>query len=67
MVKREALVLAARQDFLDAANKLSLYFRDDQGAPVIVDASRLPPMPAPFPACASTRCSPSRTGPISAS
>lgn len=48
MVKREALVLAARQDFLDAANKLSLYFRDDQGAPVIVDASRLPPDASAF-------------------
>lgn len=42
MVKREALVVEAEQEFLAAANKLSLYYRDAQGLPVIVDAARLP-------------------------
>ena len=48
LVKREALVVQARQDFRTAANKLSLYYRDAQGRPVIVDASRLPSSESAF-------------------
>ncbi len=42
MVKREALVVEARQAFQAATNKLSLYYRDEQGRPMLVDAARLP-------------------------
>ncbi|EQB12705.1 multidrug transporter [Sphingobium lactosutens DS20] len=42
LVKRQALVVEARQDFRAAAVKLSLYYRDDQGLPVVVDEARLP-------------------------
>jgi outer membrane protein TolC len=42
LVKRQALVVEARQDFRAAAVKLSLYYRDDQGLPVVVDEGRLP-------------------------
>lgn len=42
MVKREALVVQARQEFRGAANKLSLYYRDAQGLPLVVAAKRLP-------------------------
>jgi Outer membrane protein len=42
LVKRQALVVEARRGLLDAANKLSLYYRDEQGLPVIVDQARLP-------------------------
>ncbi|WP_245656186.1 TolC family protein [Novosphingobium naphthalenivorans] len=48
MVKREALVVQARQDFRAAANKLSLYYRDAEGLPVMVDASRLPSLASAF-------------------
>lgn len=48
MVKREALVAQARQEFRAAANKLSLYYRDAAGLPVLVDADRLPPSAAAF-------------------
>ncbi|WP_306294755.1 TolC family protein [Sphingobium lactosutens] len=41
-VKREALVVQARQDFLAAANSFSLYHRDAEGLPIIVDMARLP-------------------------
>lgn len=42
LVKREALVIEARQSFNAAAVKLSLYYRDADGVPVIVDDTRLP-------------------------
>ncbi|QCI95789.1 TolC family protein [Novosphingobium sp. EMRT-2] len=48
MVKREALVVQAQQEFRAAANKLSLYYRDAAGLPVLVDANRLPPSAAAF-------------------
>lgn len=48
MVKRQALVVQARQEFRAAANKLSLYYRDAVGLPVLVDADRLPPSAAAF-------------------
>nr|WP_246381529.1 TolC family protein [Novosphingobium chloroacetimidivorans] len=42
LVKREALVIEARQSFDAAAVKLSLYYRDAAGTPIVVDESRLP-------------------------
>lgn len=42
LVKRQALVVEARQAFRAAAVKLSLYYRDAQGMPVVVDEARLP-------------------------
>ena len=42
LVKREALVVEARQAFRAAAVKLSLYYRDELGLPVVVDEGRLP-------------------------
>ena len=48
MVKREALVVQARQEFRAAANKLSLYYRDAAGLPILVESDRLPPSAAAF-------------------
>ena len=48
LVKRQALVVEARQDFRAAAVKLSLYYRDDQGLPVVVDEARLPDAASAF-------------------
>lgn len=42
LVRRRALVVRAEQDFASAANALSLYYRDGDGRPVLVDAGRLP-------------------------
>lgn len=42
LVRRRALVLRAEQDFAVAANALSLYYRDAEGRPVTVPATRLP-------------------------
>ncbi|WP_353203799.1 TolC family protein [Sphingomonas sp.] len=43
LVRRRGLVLRAEQDLAGAANALSLYLRDEAGAPLIVSADRLPP------------------------
>jgi outer membrane protein TolC len=42
LVRRRALEARAEQDFIAAANALSLYLRNDEGAPVQVAAERLP-------------------------
>lgn len=42
LVRRRALVVRSEGDFQAAANTLSLYFRDQGGQPVVVDAKRLP-------------------------
>lgn len=42
LVRRRGLVLRAEQDLAVAANALSLYLRDEAGAPLIVSADRLP-------------------------
>lgn len=42
LVRRQAFVVEARQSFRAAAVKLSLYYRGLDGAPIIVDESRLP-------------------------
>ncbi|WP_148274900.1 TolC family protein [Novosphingobium sp. PP1Y] len=42
LVKRQAFVAEARQDLRAAAVKLSLYYRDADGLPIIVDETRLP-------------------------
>ncbi len=42
LVKRQAYLVEARQDFRAAAVKLSLYYRDAAGQPVVVDEARLP-------------------------
>lgn len=43
LVRRRALVVRAEGDFQAATNALSLYYRDQEGQPVVVDAGRLPP------------------------
>lgn len=43
LVRRRALTVRAEQDLATAANALSLYLRDDTGAPLRVSAERLPP------------------------
>ena len=42
LVRRQAFVVEARQDFRAAAVKLSLYYRSADGTPVVVDEARLP-------------------------
>jgi outer membrane protein TolC len=42
LVRRRALAIRAEQDFAAAANGLSLYFRDEQGRPILAGAARLP-------------------------
>lgn len=42
LVRRQAFVVEARQDFRAAAVKLSLYYRDAEGRPVVVDEAQLP-------------------------
>lgn len=42
LVRRRALVVRAEQDLAAAANALSLFLRDAEGRPVIVDEARLP-------------------------
>ena len=42
LVKRQAFLVEAEQALRAAAVKLSLYFRDAQGLPVVVDDARLP-------------------------
>lgn len=42
LVRRQAFVVEARQDFRAAAVKLSLYYRDADGAPIVVNEDRLP-------------------------
>ncbi|KFG91831.1 Multidrug transporter [Sphingobium herbicidovorans NBRC 16415] len=42
LVRRQAFVVEARQDFRAAAVKLSLYYRGADGTPIIVDEARLP-------------------------
>lgn len=42
LVKRQAFVIEARQAFRAAAVKLSLFYRDEQGLPILVEEGRLP-------------------------
>ena len=42
LVRRRGLAARAEQDFAGAANALSLYLRDEDGAPLTVAANRLP-------------------------
>jgi outer membrane protein TolC len=42
LVRRQALVVRAERDFENAANSLSLYYRDEAGRPLIVTPDRLP-------------------------
>lgn len=42
ITRRQTLVTRAERDFRVAANRLALYYRDDQGQPRTPDASRLP-------------------------
>ncbi len=42
LVRRQAFVVEAQQAFRAAAVKLSLYYRDEQGAPLVVNEARLP-------------------------
>jgi outer membrane protein TolC len=43
LVRRRALTVRAEQDLATAANALSFYLRDENGAPLLVSAERLPP------------------------
>lgn len=54
LVRRRALVVRAEQDIASAANSLSLYLRDDAGAPLLVSADRLPPDATPLAGLAPT-------------
>ncbi len=49
ITRRQILVAQSRQDFVSAANALSLYLREPDGEPVIPDAARLPPAPDTLP------------------
>jgi len=50
VLEREAKVVAARRAFEQAAVALSLYYRDENGRPVVPDPARLPArLPAPPP------------------
>lgn len=51
IVQRQAKLIATQQKFQQASIKLSLFYRDDVGQPVLVDAARLP---AGFPAAEPT-------------
>ncbi|MEQ8516987.1 MAG: TolC family protein [Chromatocurvus sp.] len=42
ITRRQTLVTQAQRDFRVAANRLALYYRDDQGQPLVPDAERLP-------------------------
>ena len=43
IVQRESLLVLAQRGLEEATCELSLFFRDEDGAPIIVDAARLPP------------------------
>jgi outer membrane protein TolC len=43
ILRRQTLVTAAARDFEVAANELSYYYRNDDGAPVVPQPQRLPP------------------------
>ncbi|MGF1545670.1 MAG: TolC family protein [Parvularculaceae bacterium] len=43
ILRRERLVMEARREFLTATNDLSLYYRDERGAPVTPASTLLPP------------------------
>jgi outer membrane protein TolC len=45
LAERRAELATARQEYLEAAQKLSLYYRDDAGLPVVPDRSQLPELP----------------------
>jgi outer membrane protein TolC len=47
IIRRMSLVTAARRDFQSLANELALYYRDEQGRPIIPDARLVPPSPTP--------------------
>lgn len=49
ITRRQILVAQSRQEYVSAANALSLYLRGPDGEPVIPDPSRLPPAPAALP------------------
>lgn len=50
IIRRQSLLAAAKRDFNMAANDLSLYYRDNNGVPLIVTPDRLPPyQPLPQP------------------
>jgi outer membrane protein TolC len=43
ITRRQTLVTTAKRDLTIAANVLSLYFRNENGRPVVVNTARLPP------------------------
>jgi len=47
IIRRMSLVTAARRDFQSLGNDLALYYRDENGRPIVPDARRLPPSPTP--------------------
>ncbi|MBK7862201.1 MAG: TolC family protein [Archangiaceae bacterium] len=56
ITQREGVVVSARRSLEEAANELSLFVRDERGAPVQVDPARLPrslSAPSPAPAAVS--------------
>jgi outer membrane protein TolC len=61
LVRRRALTVRAEQDVAGAANALSLYLRDEAGAPVTVSDDR---MPADAGALAALSVAATRAGPV---
>ncbi|KQN32960.1 TolC family protein [Sphingomonas sp. Leaf38] len=61
LVRRRALAVRAEQDVAGAANALSLYLRDEAGAPVTVSDDR---MPAGAGALAALSVAATRAGPV---
>ncbi len=49
ITRRQILVAQSRQDFISAANALSLYLRGPEGEPIVPDPGRLPPTPSTLP------------------
>jgi outer membrane protein TolC len=47
IIRRMSLVTSARRDFQSLANELALYYRDEQGRPIVPDARLVPPSPTP--------------------
>lgn len=47
IIRRMSLVTSARRDFQSLGNELALYYRDEQGRPIVPDARLVPPSPTP--------------------
>ncbi len=62
ITRRQTLVMSARQKFLVAANKLSLYYRTPEGKPQQPDKSQLPAMADVFSGISGATAKPAQPG-----